>query len=165
MPLKYKLYSLVCYLSILVTAVLLVDIIYELSRPEVTIQNPAFSLAVLVFFFGSYFALPIFGLNLLKSISSRSGVRNSAVIFLRIAVFIQLIFQAIGVYNSPETFRMIIDLLKNHFRFYPSSTSDVMVQLLGIPLMIFALYLEIFTFLLVKEVKRKQHSIIDELGL
>lgn len=165
MPFKYKLYSLVCYLTLLVMAILFLDIFYQFSRPEITITKPALTLTVLFFFFGSYFALPIFGLNLLKSMNGHSGIKNSTVIFLRIVVFIQVIFQAIGIYGSPEIFRMIIGLLKNHFRFYPFNTSEVIVQLLGIPLLIFSLYLEIVTFLVVKEVKNKQHAIVDELGL
>ncbi len=123
------------------------------------------SLAILVLFFGSYFALPIFGLNLLKSVNSHNGIRNSAVILLRIIVLIQAIFQIIIAYNSPETFRRIVYLFKNHFTFYPFSTADMMIQLLGIPLVIFGLYLEIFTFMLVKKIKKQQHSIIEELGL
>jgi len=164
MPLKYKLYSLVCYLTILVTAIIFIDIVYELSSPRISFQNPMMSLALLTLFFGSYFALPIFGLNLLRSVNSHSGIRNFTVIILRIIVFIQAIFQIIIVYNSPEIFRRIVYLFKNHFRFYSYSTVDMVIQLLGIPLVIFGLYLEIFTFLLVKEVKREQHTIIDELG-
>ena|ERR1041385_5881272 len=163
MPLKYKLYSLVCYLTILITAVLLIDIVYEFSEARVTF--PLMSLAILVLFFGSYFGLPVFGLNLLRSVNSHSGIKNSAVVFLRIIVLIQAIFQIIIAYNSPEIFQRIVYLFRNHFRFYRFSTADLMIQLLGIPLVILSLYLEIFTFLLVKEIKRKGHAIIDELGL
>ncbi|HEV8287340.1 MAG TPA: hypothetical protein VGQ09_23700 [Chitinophagaceae bacterium] len=149
------------------TTALLIDLVYQLTRPGVIMQSPAFGIFIFILFFSSYFTHPILGLSLIRSLKAYHDVGRPKLILIRVTFFIQIIFQIIIAYNSIETIQKIILLLQHRSQLYSFYEMDLPFEIVAIILGLLTVYLEIFTFPLIKAVRKKYASIIeqiDELG-
>ena len=164
MPFPYKLYETVCWLVILVTGALFFDLVYELSQPHVIVQSPVLSFITLFLFFAGYFALPFLGLSLVKSLRFDQDTSYSKLTFIRIVFFVQFIFQIFIAYNAIGTIKKIMFLFKSHFKFYPYDAKDDLLEIAAIILGLLTVYLEIFTFPLIKAIKKNYVSKMEEIN-
>ena len=162
MPFKYNLYNIICYLLLAATAILFIDLVYELSKPHVT--SPAWGMLIFLVFFACYFTFPVLGIGLIKTLHSNEDVTRSKLILIRVVFFVQIIFQGFLIYNSPEIVEEIIRYSKRSSFSFGFDQRGIMMEALFLFLGLMTLYLEIFTFPLVKLVKNNYLSILQQIN-
>jgi hypothetical protein len=139
------------------------DAIYEISIEPVTIKDELVGITILSLFFGTYFAHAVLGLKVLKCLTSNQDISRNKIIAIRIIFFLQVIFQAFLFYNSVYIIERLIDLLQRR-QFYLFYYQDLVIGIAAILLGIFTLYLEIFTFPLIKAARKKYRLFLDEIS-
>ncbi|HEY2721683.1 MAG TPA: hypothetical protein VGI82_08160 [Chitinophagaceae bacterium] len=157
-PLKYRFYHGICYIAILLTAALLLDFLFKISRSGVRINSPVLGLLTLLVAFSCYFGLPILGLTLIKLRKTGDDISSPILVLIRITFFVQLIFQLFVMFDAPSTIDRIVIILKYGQRFQ-MLYEHVAIEFLSLMLAVLTIYLEIFTFPLIMEV-RKNHELM-----
>ena len=166
MPFKFKLYNILCYATILLTAAMFLDLCYSLTRDDV-VGGPFWGFLLLILFFICYFSLPVIGISMVKAYNAKQDISHSKLVFLRIIFFIQICFQLFILYNLPETIRDIRLLFDPHSPFYGFRLEGPIMEILLNVICLFTIYLEIFSFPLVKLLRTNYLSLLkqlDEMG-
>ena len=161
MPLKFKIYKTFCYLVIALLAVLFIDLVFELTRDGITLSGPWWGLLLIVLFFVSYFMLPVLGIGFINDLNNNQEITKWKITLFWINFPIQLIFQLFIFYNTIDALQSWIELIYSGNYF---SYRDLIPVGIGTLACILTIYLEIFSIPLIRQVKKNQRAILEQLN-
>ena len=161
MPFKFRLYHSICWLLIAVTAAVFFNLVYELTRPGVT--SPAWGVLLLMLFVGCYFMFPALGLSLIHVFRANHQITRAKILHIRIIFFLQIIFQGLLAYSSIEMVDDIVRFSKRDALDYSNIGRGILMESLVIIMFILTIYLEIFTFPLIKFIRNYYKSLLEQI--
>ncbi|MEP6947876.1 MAG: hypothetical protein ABI863_01315 [Ginsengibacter sp.] len=157
MPFKFVLYHAICIVSIILQSLFMVYIgCRAIFFKDIHFDGGIISIFILILYFTLFFGNSFLGLALYKKLSNDTDVSKKEIKTLKIFFFIQLSIQLFSLifqlFNIDDLMRKIQRMyLYSHLEFYDNLVFDILPLLV----LLLTFYYEIFTFPLVKAIKRK----------
>jgi hypothetical protein len=141
--------------------ILFIDLAYELTKEGLIFYGPFWGFLLIILFFTCYFIHPILGIGFINDLNKDQDIAKWKITLFWIVFPIQLIFQLFVLYNTIDAIQGWVQLLKSgNSLFY----RDLIPAFVGTIACIATVYLEIFTFPLIKLVKKNYRAVLDQLN-
>jgi hypothetical protein len=164
MRLKYRFYTVCCYLAILLTSAMFLEFVYEVGNPFESLDEfPFWRLFLVLLFFGLYVAHPLMGLSLLSSLAQKQDITRAKLSWFRVIFFVQIAYQLLIFYLSADTFQMLSRMIENGGRWSFFDYRSLAMEIVAILLALCTACLELLGFSIVKAVRKNYVEFLEEI--